>query len=301
MDNAQLRTLATIIDTGSFEAAAAALHVTPSAVSQRIKALERDAGQVLVRRERPCRATEAGSVLTRLARQMDEVESDARLALGTLSSAPLQVVVNADSLATWFTQVLTAAACWNDTELRLRVADEAISHRLLRSGEAVGAVTTWRPPIPGCRARNLGEMHYIPVAAPGLATRMGVTTQPGAHRPADPPTRAQWAGAGIAAICYDTDDEIIDRFIVAEDLPSPGRRHMVPSSQGCLTALLVGLGWGLAPELQVADHLAQGSLVRIHPHDLVETLSWQCWSLHSRRLDRLSAAVDHAAGRLPRP
>ncbi len=280
MDHAQLRALATIIDTGSFEAAAAVLHLTPSAVSQRIKALESGAGQVLVRRARPCRATEAGTVLARLARQLDEVESDARLALGTLSSAPLHVVVNADSLATWFTQVLAKAAEWTDTELRLRVADEAISHRLLRGGEVIGAVTTWESPIAGCRATPLGDMHYVPVAAPGLAASLAA---------------GQWFGADTAAICYDPDDEIIDRFVATEGLPSPERRHLIPSSQGYVSALLVGLGWGLAPRPQIADRLVEGSLVRVHRHDLTEALSWQCWSLHSRRLDRLTAAVESAA------
>ena len=44
---------------GSFDAAAERLHVTPSAISQRIKALEQRLGQVLVRREKPCVTTPA--------------------------------------------------------------------------------------------------------------------------------------------------------------------------------------------------------------------------------------------------
>ena len=44
---AQLEALVAIADQGSFEAAAQTLHVTASAVSQRIRALESMAGQVL--------------------------------------------------------------------------------------------------------------------------------------------------------------------------------------------------------------------------------------------------------------
>ena len=44
----QLRTLVAVLDTGSFEATARAMNITPSAVSQRIKALEHQAGRVLV-------------------------------------------------------------------------------------------------------------------------------------------------------------------------------------------------------------------------------------------------------------
>lgn len=56
----QVRTLLAVVDEGTFEAAAAALHVTPSAVSQRVKALEQRTGRVLLMRTKPVRATESG-------------------------------------------------------------------------------------------------------------------------------------------------------------------------------------------------------------------------------------------------
>jgi LysR family transcriptional regulator (chromosome initiation inhibitor) len=40
LDGPQLAALAAVVELGSFDAAAERLHVTPSAVSQRIKALE---------------------------------------------------------------------------------------------------------------------------------------------------------------------------------------------------------------------------------------------------------------------
>ena len=51
--------------------------MTPSAVSQRIKALEQRVGQVLVIRERPCKPTAAGIPLVRLAAQTAMLESEA--------------------------------------------------------------------------------------------------------------------------------------------------------------------------------------------------------------------------------
>ena len=59
LSQAQLDALVAIADAGSFEAAARALHVTPSAVSQRIRALEAAVGQVLVSRGTPCRPSTA--------------------------------------------------------------------------------------------------------------------------------------------------------------------------------------------------------------------------------------------------
>ena len=54
LDYASLGALAAVVREGSFEKAAAALGVTPSAVSQRVKALEERVGSVLVGRSQPC-------------------------------------------------------------------------------------------------------------------------------------------------------------------------------------------------------------------------------------------------------
>ncbi len=43
-DLPQLRAFAAVVDHGTLDAAASALHLTPSAVSQRLKALERSVG-----------------------------------------------------------------------------------------------------------------------------------------------------------------------------------------------------------------------------------------------------------------
>src|SRR5215207_10130435 len=95
---AQLEALVAIADHGSFEAAARALHVTASAVSQRIRALETMAGRVLVSRTTPCRPTEAGSSCVRLGRQTALLYAEARLEVDDADHVVgLPVAVNADS------------------------------------------------------------------------------------------------------------------------------------------------------------------------------------------------------------
>ena len=81
-----LATLLAIVDTGTFDAAARQLHVTPSAVSQRVKALEAEVGRVVVVRTSPCRATAAGEALVRLARQQSLLESEALAGLAVDSA-----------------------------------------------------------------------------------------------------------------------------------------------------------------------------------------------------------------------
>src|ERR1043165_397216 len=103
MPGEQVRTLLAVIDEGTFDAAAAALHVTPSAVSQRVKALEQRTGRVLLVRPQPGRPSEWGACVARSARQLARLERDAYAELGLSgedeSPRRVSVAVNADSLA----------------------------------------------------------------------------------------------------------------------------------------------------------------------------------------------------------
>ena len=120
-----------MIEQGSFDAAAARLHVTPSAVSQRIKALEQRVGQVLVVREKPCTATAAGTPLLRLAAQtaLLEAEALAEMGGGDGAAARIALAANADSMATWFTGVFGAL---DGVLFDIRIEDQDHSARLLR-------------------------------------------------------------------------------------------------------------------------------------------------------------------------
>ncbi|WP_370039222.1 ArgP/LysG family DNA-binding transcriptional regulator [Nocardioides sp.] len=169
----QLAALVAVVDRGTFEAAARELHVTASAVSQRIRALESAVGQVLVRRASPCTATPAGATLVRLGRAQALLQAEVRTALEPDEGrrTELGLAVNADSLATWFRDVLAEAATWDDTVLRLEVEDQAHSHELLRRGETLAAVTSDPEPVQGCSVEPLGTMRYLPAAAPALLER----------------------------------------------------------------------------------------------------------------------------------
>ena len=53
----------------------------------------------------------------------------------------------------------------------IRIEDQDHSARLLREVVVLGAVTTERTPVPGCRVQPLGVMRYIPVASPTYVKR----------------------------------------------------------------------------------------------------------------------------------
>lgn len=284
MNLEHLKALVAVVDEGTFEAAADLLRITPSAVSQRIKALEASVGQVLVRRRLPCSATDAGALLLRMGRQVQvlEAETAAALGSGTAARAHLPVAVNADSLATWFVPVLHQAAGWDDSALDLHVEDQGYSSQLLREGAVMGAVTSNPVPVSGCRVELLGSMRYIPVAPPALRDRFSTSG------------RIDWAAMPV--LKFNTKDTLQQQLLTGKKVDQGPPTHTVPSSQGFLAAVTAGLGWGMIPELQLTDELANGILVRLPDaaHEDV-ALYWQAWSLDSERLNRITAAVRTAA------
>jgi LysR family transcriptional regulator, chromosome initiation inhibitor len=174
-----------VIEQGSVDAAAAHLRVTPSAISQRIKALEQRVGQVLVVREQPFTATAAGVPLLRLAAQTALLEAEALREMGgSEGTAPrIALAINADSMSTWFACVFTAL---EDVLCDVRIEDQDHSARLLREGVVMAAVTTERHAVPGCRVQSLGVMRYVPVATPVTSCR---NSSPSFWSPDDPHPR----------------------------------------------------------------------------------------------------------------
>ena len=284
MNSKHMATLLAVLDQGSFEAAADHLGITPSAVSQRIKALEKEAGRVLVRRSTPATATEAGEVLAQTARRMAllQAETDAMMH-GRLARVPLSVAINADSLATWFRPVLAEVARWDSASLLLRVEDESQSLHLLRSGDCLGAVTRESKAVSGCEVHPLGEMHYFSVASPEFRDRF---THDG---------MLDWAA--MPALRYGPNDKLQDEDLIGrvEEFPRHRRISQIPSSEGFLEAARVGLGWALVSHLQARPALDSGDLVLLDDRVSRVPLYWQHWRLESPLLQRLSQAVISAA------
>ncbi|HEY3873282.1 MAG TPA: LysR family transcriptional regulator ArgP [Actinocrinis sp.] len=324
----QVRTLLAAVDEGTFEAAARALQVTPSAVSQRIKALEQHTGRVLLIRSKPVRLTESGLVVVRFARQLDWLERDASAALGLAAAdgpALLAIAVNADSLATWF---LPALGRLTDSRICFEIQREDQDHtaRLLSQGSVMAAVTSTPQPVQGCSVRGLGRMRYRAMASPAFAAR---------HL-SDGPVRRSLAAAPV--VVFDRKDDLQDRFmrdlaagaattktkLKPKTKPSPraraaadvdvdvdveaaatpataAKRHFVPSSEGFVDAVVMGLGWGMVPEDQAATRPA-GALVDIAPDRPIDVpLYWQQWKLDSPALTTVADIVGEAAAAALRP
>ncbi|QCU79130.1 ArgP/LysG family DNA-binding transcriptional regulator [Citricoccus sp. SGAir0253] len=293
MNTEHLRALAAAVDEGTFDAAAATLRISGSAFSQRIRSLERDVGQVLLTRTVPVGTTSAGDRMLRLARQVAVLEDEARRSLGqgTGGRAVLSVAVNADSLATWFVEVLRQAATWDDAVLQLHLEDQEHTHELLRQGTVIAAVTEDPSPVSGCVSMELGAMTYVPVAAASLLDR---------YRDADGTVDF----GAVPVQDFGSRDGLQRARLDAWRAARPGRdadppRHQVPTVGGFNAAVAAGLGWGMLPVGQLPPGVLEGThpdLVVIPDLDRARVpLHWQRWSAGTPTLDRLTTAVQQAA------
>src|SRR5690606_30963219 len=279
---AHLQALAAILRTGSFEAAAAALNVTPSAVSQRIRGLEERLGTAVVVRADPCRPTTAGARLARHAEEVALLERTLATDLGQAQGrAQVRIAVNADSLATWF---LPALATVPGLLFDLVIDDQDHSADLLRRGEAQAAVTAHGAALAGCDAHTLGRLAYVATASPAFVARWfpdGVTAAALAAAPALTFNRKDRLQADWAR-------DIAGRTV---SLPT----HLVASSHAFVDAARLGIGWGMNPLPLIRGEIAAGKLVALADRTLDLALHWQVTRLAGRALAPLTASVRRAA------
>ena len=290
LDYASLSALASVVREGSFERAARALSVTPSAISQRIRLLEERVGCALVVRGQPCQATETGRRLCQHVDRVRLLEQELQGALPALAPegiarVALPVAVNADSLATWFAPAMAAFAARAPVLMDVAVDDEDHTAEWLRSGAVLAAVTASARQAVGCNSQPLGSMRYLATASPAFAER---------HF-------SGGVGAGSLAqapsLQFNTKDELQARWVRRlchrhVELP----RHTLPSPQAFVVAAVAGMGWGLQPEVMVRAQLKTGALVELVPGSSLDVpLHWQQARAASTLLDGLTRQVVVAA------
>nr|WP_309599117.1 LysR family transcriptional regulator ArgP [Microbacterium azadirachtae] len=294
MDPESARTVAAVLDEGSFEGAARRLLLTPSAVSQRIKTLEQQLGRILLVRSKPARATEAGEAVARFGRQVALLERDAIAGFGLAGEAEgarvrIPLAVNADSMATWFLTPLARLSERHDVEFDLHRDDQNFTARLLESGTVMAAVTSESEPVGGCRVEALGALRYVAAASPAFARR--------------------WFPEGVTAdalslapfVDFDRRDLMQQDWLRARGVdPWAVPRHHVPASADFSIAVELGLGWALLPVPHAEPGLADGRLVRLDDAETTSPLFWQQWNLRSELLDAIAAEIRAAAGRVLR-
>lgn len=275
------------IDEGSLEAAAWQLNISPSAVSQRIAALEQDLGTPLLVRSRPCRPTAPGARLLQYLRRSMLLESEF-LAEMTPDPGPARVTlaVNNDTLATWLLPVLAPILNAEGLTVEFILDNQGHTFALLEGGQAVACISGDTEPMRGCSATPLGMMRYRLVASPDFARRWfpdGISRATAWHAP---------------VMVFDRKDSMQAAFLLKHFGVPEGAYpfHYIPASDPFDHAIRHGLGYGMLPMEQCAPLLASGDLVDLTPDEYLDVpLYWHAWRIQPPRLERMGAALVKAA------
>jgi LysR family transcriptional regulator (chromosome initiation inhibitor) len=288
LDTRKGEALLAVIDTGSFDQAATQLHLTTSAISQRISAMEAELGAPLVVRAKPCRATREGEQLIqylRRARLLEDEFMAGRTGDGgeTLTVA---LAVNNDTLATWLLPGLANFLAAENVVLDITLDDQDHTYELLSQGVALAGVSSNPKPMRGCRAEPLGAMRYRMLAAPVFAERWfphGLERQAARQAP---------------MMGFNRKDKLQAEFLQRELGLPPGSYpcHYVPATDPFMHAIELGIGYGLLPALQYGSRVQDGSLIDLAPGKSIDVaLFWHAWRVQSPKMERLSERVIAAA------
>lgn len=274
LDREHLETFATVVEQQSFERAAQVLNISRGAVSQRIRALEESLAQILLVRDRPVVPTTAGESLFRHVTSVRILEGSVLKELlpsaGSPSPIPLSIAVNADSLATWFPDVLEELLL--SGKLALEVVADDQDHTLSRlwRGEVIGCITTEPKPAAGFLAEPLSSMEYRCYATPEFRQKHfpdGIGVQRVLKAPAILFNRKDSLHADFLKKLFGFP---VDRY----------PRHYLPSPDALLNGVAMGAGYGLVPSIQARPLLDEGRLVDLCPSEhMMVDLFWHHWEL----------------------
>ena len=280
----QLLALIAVLEEQSFDKAAARLSITQSAVSQRIKQLEDQLGQPIIKRGTPLGATKAGQKVMRYAKQVVLMQGELLQELGHGGGGVtrLSIAINADSLASWFLDAVQPLIEKQQLMIELKVHDQEQTHEYLKSGEVLGCISSSDQAMQGCDCQYLGQMHYHCVATEDFYQRyfaQGVNAEAFSEAP---------------AVEFSHQDELQSQYLQHYfQLPEGDYpRHHIPSSEKYVEFIARGLAWGLVPALQLQQSQSQFSLKDMCPDKQISVpLYWHSWNLKSKVIQDLSKAL----------
>ena len=228
----------------SFQLAASEAHVTPSAVSQRIRQIERLIGVRLFRRlTRQVILTEEGQFL---AARLRQPLADIDAAVAALRRGEDRPVTLSTTATVAQHCLFPALARFGLTHPAVRVKvviDDALAD--LAGGDADIGIRQGLGHYPGCEAHLLFRGRYLPVCAPALAAQAEVAplihvSWPG--RFADAPVWANWSARRRTPL-------------------GTGAGMAVSHESLAIQAALLGQGLALVHQAYVRAELARGDLV----------------------------------------
>lgn len=259
MDNLRgMAIFATVVTRGSMAAAAEALDMSPSAVSQQIRKLEAQAQVTLLHRTtRKLTLTEAGEAFYRSCAQMLAIAEEAEQRLGEWREAPvgeLRLAAPVGFSGRLITEALRPLL-ENHRQLRLQLFfhDEQID---LVEQRIDLAIRVGNLADSSLVARHLGDWHNLVCVAPAYLRRCGAIDHP------EQLLQVDWLALNTRGHSQPLHFEGPDGESCRLRLePRVAANSMLALRQFTLD----GLGVSLQPEPEVRDALEEGRLLRLLP------------------------------------
>jgi LysR family transcriptional regulator (chromosome initiation inhibitor) len=273
-----IEAFAAVITEQGFEKASLKLNITQSAISQRIKLLEEQTGQVLIVRSTPPKATVHGKKLLKHFQMVAHLENELNNDFFYEEKSDfrkISVGVNADSLATWFMDICYSFLDDKKYIIDIRVDDQDETDKMLKNGEVSGCIGSKKIFVQGCKTVCLGKMKYRAAASKTFVKKYfkkGFTLNSVEKAP---------------LVLFNRKDRLHDNFLkmVFEreilNLPS----HFIPSSEKFLEFILKGYAYGIVPEHQAEKFFENGSLLQLTEITFDVPLYWNCWNIKSEIID----------------
>ncbi|WP_086981959.1 ArgP/LysG family DNA-binding transcriptional regulator [Vibrio aphrogenes] len=261
----------------SFEAASQELNITQSAISQRITNLEQRVGSILVQRGKTLSLTATGQALANHVIKVKQLELELKhLMNDSVKPHALKIVVNADSLATWWFKATKEFNLTHDVMFDIMIEDQSRGLKHLEEGLVLGCLCSSDKPLNGTRCYFVGNMEYRFYCAHHFYQRY--FTHPD----------RQHSINQAPAIIFGSADKLHKQTLQQWGYQTHYPYHICPSSEGLAHMVTNGQGYGLLPVLQAEPFNEQ--LVDIFPDQpgIQVPLYWHYWHQSGSVLDKLS-------------
>lgn len=283
LDYRGIEALYTVQELQSFEAAAKKLHLTQSAISQRIKGLETQYGEPVLIRTLPYKPTKLGEHLIGHYKRLCLLEGDLEKQISSSKLKPrIAIAINRDSLETWFLDLMEAPDIFGNVILEIIADDQELTLDYLKRGQVSACLSTSPKEVVGGNVVFLGNMEYLLVASPEFV-------------------KAHFSGKDkkkslvkAPAVKFDKNDQLHERYLKKffglkdEEL----NFHIVPSVRGFKKYALFGYGYCLIPKIDILDELKKGELVQLYPDKVWKIpLYWHYWDIASEFYQKFNADI----------
>ena len=274
LDYRGIEALYTVHRLQSFEAASKHLHITQSAVSQRIKGLETHFGEPLLVRTLPYKPTKLGEHLIGHYKRLCLLEESLTEQIKPTEAKPhIAIAINRDSLETWFLEAIEHTNIFGNIMLEVIADDQELTLDYLKKGVVSACLSTSGKAILGGNATFVGNMEYVLAASPEFVKQ---------HFTKGDPKKSL---LNSPAIKFDRNDQLHERYL-EKFFGLRGDEihfHIIPSVEGFKKYALLGHGYGMIPKIDILDELKQKKLVQLHKDKVWQIpFYWHSWDIESK-------------------